>query len=92
MTISFLSSFNEFLKVNYAVKGQGDHLSMCNITKPFNDKDFLKSIDKNNDFCKIYMDGKRDKTAKLYKKFIGTTLFRKYLTDNKNKVMAKELS
>ena len=40
------------------------------LTRAFAEKDFLKSIDKNNKFCRQFMDGKVDKTRELYKKFV----------------------
>ena len=93
MTETFLSSFNQFLRVNYAVKGTGDPLQMqYNLTKPFKEKEFLDSIHKDNAFCRNYMDGSRDKTIKLYKKFINTTLFRKYMNDRKKEIIQKELA
>ena len=92
MTETFLSSFNQFLRVNYAVKGTGDLNQMkFNLTKPFKEKEFLESIGKENAFCKNYVNGYRDKTIKIYKKFINTTLFRKYLNDKKKEISAKEL-
>jgi hypothetical protein len=49
MTLTFLSSFNEFLRVNYAAKGSGDPFQIqFNLTKPFKDKEFLSSITKEN--------------------------------------------
>jgi hypothetical protein len=80
------------LRVNYAVKGTGDPMQIqYNITRPFKEKDFLESLTKENSFCKNYMNGSRDKTAKLYKKFINTTLFRKYLNDRKKEVARLEI-
>lgn len=38
------------------------------------------------------MCGSKDKTMKLYKKFINTTIFRKYLNDKKKETAANELS
>lgn len=62
-----------------------------NLTKPFKEKEFFDSITKDNAFCKNYMSGSRDKTIKLYKKFINTTLFRKYLNDRKKEIASKEI-
>lgn len=93
MTETFLASFSTFLRINYAVKGTGDPMQIqYNLTRPFKEKEFLESILKDNSFCKNYMNGSRDKTVKLYKKFINTTLFRKYLNEKKKEVVAKELS
>lgn len=92
MTETFLSSFNPYTRVNYAVKGTGDLTQMkFNLTKPFKEKEFFDSITKDNAFCKNYMSGSRDKTIKLYKKFINTTLFRKYLNDRKKEIASKEI-
>lgn len=75
------------------MKGTGDPLQMkFNMTKPFKEKEFLDSINKENPFCKNYMGGSKDKTIKLYKKFINTTLFRKYLIDKKKEVILRELA
>jgi hypothetical protein len=49
------------------------------LLKPFNEKDFLKSITAQNRFCRQFMGGKVDKCRKLYKRFVNTTLFHKYL-------------
>jgi len=88
MTRTFLSSFNDFLRINYAVKGSGDpHQIKFNLTKPFIEKDFIDSISKDNAFCRNYMQGSKEKTVKLYRKFIHTTLFRKYLNDKKKEVV-----
>lgn len=38
------------------------------------------------------MNGAKDKTVKLYKKFINTTIFRKYLNDKKKEVITRELA
>ena len=37
------------------------------------------------------MNGNKDKTLKLYKRFISTTLFRKYLHDKKREIVEREL-
>ena len=37
------------------------------------------------------MNGNKDKTFRLYKRFIGTTLFRKWLNDKKRDICEKEL-
>ena len=37
------------------------------------------------------MSGSKDKTIKLYKKFINTTLFRKYLNDKKKEIGQREV-
>jgi len=92
MIETFLSAFAPYTRVNYAVKGTGDlNQIKFNITKPFKEKEFLDSISKETPFCCGYMEGSRDKTVKLYKKFVNTTLFRKYLTDRKKDIAAKEL-
>ena len=92
MTETFLASFNQFLRIDYAVRGTGDAMQMkYNLTKPFKEKEFLDGIDKSNAFCRGYMDCSRDKTVKLYRKFINTTLFRKYLNDKKKEITIKEL-
>lgn len=49
------------------------------LIKPFNEKEFLKSLTKENRFCRQFMFGKVDKCKKLYKRFVNTTLFHKYL-------------
>jgi hypothetical protein len=36
------------------------------------------------------MGGSKDNTVKLYKKFINTTIFRKYLNEKKKEVILKE--
>lgn len=57
---------------------------MMNITKPFIEKEFLEKLSKKEThFCRLYMNGSKEKTMKLYKKFVNTTLFRKYLHDKK---------
>lgn len=38
-------------------------------------------------FCKNYMNSSKVDTIKLYKKFINTTLFRKYFNDKKKEVI-----
>ena len=93
MTEDFLSSFNSYLRVNYAVKGTGDvNQIKFNLTRPFKEKEFLDGITpKDNVFCKTYMGSSRDKTVKIYKKFINTTLFRKYLNDKKKDISMREL-
>ncbi len=92
MTETFLGSFSSFLRVNYAVRGTGDLQQIkFNLTKPFKEKEFLESIHKDNLFCKTYMSGSKDKTLKLYKKFINTTLFRKYLNDKKKEISLREM-
>ena len=92
MTETFLGSFNPYTRVNYAIKGTGDMNQIkFNLTKPFKEKEFLESVNRDNMFCKNYMNGSKDKTIKLYKKFINTTLFRKYLNDRKREVASKEL-
>eukprot|EP00347_Sterkiella_histriomuscorum_P000425 403375913 len=92
LTEDFLASFNPYLRVNYAVKGTGDLQQIqFNLTKPFQEKQFLSGIGKENTFCQNYMGGSRDKTVKLYKKFINTTLFRKYMNDKKKEIGAREL-
>lgn len=49
MTHTFLASFSEYSRINYAVKGSGDPMQMkFNLTKPFIEKDFLESISKEN--------------------------------------------
>jgi hypothetical protein len=63
-----------------------------NLTRPFKEKEFLESIHRDNQFCRNYMNGSKDKTIKLYKKFINTTMFRKYLNDKKKEVIMKELN
>jgi len=87
MTESFLSAFNDYVRVDYAVKGSGDpHQMKFNLTKPFKSKEFLEGLGKkDNHFCKHYMHS-REKSAKLYREFIDTTLFRKYLTEKKKEV------
>ena len=92
MTDAFLAAFQPYTRVNYAVKGTGDITQIrFNITKPFKEKEFLDSIGKDNAFCCGYMEGSRDKTVKIYKKFVNTTLFRKYLTDKKKEIAVKEV-
>jgi hypothetical protein len=94
MTETFLNSFAAYTRVNYAVKGSGDREQIkFNLTKPFKEREFLDSLRKGepNAFCRNYMAGSRDKAAKIYKKFVNTTLFRKYLNDKKREVGTREL-
>lgn len=92
MTEDFLSNFNKYLQVNWAVKGTGDMNQIkFNLTRPFKEKEFIDSIHRDNSFCKNYMGGSKDKTIKLYKKFINTTLFRKYLNDKKKEIGQREV-
>ena len=37
------------------------------------------------------MNGEKDKTFKLYKRFINTTMFRKWMNDRKREICEKEL-
>jgi hypothetical protein len=37
------------------------------------------------------MNGEKDKTFKLYKRFISTTLFRKWMNDKKKDICEREL-
>ncbi len=37
------------------------------------------------------MNGNRDKTLRLYKRFVGTTLFRKWLTYKKTEICEREM-
>ena len=46
---------------------------------------------KENSFCRIYMNGNRDKTLRLSKRCVGTTLFRKWLTDKKTEICEREM-
>lgn len=46
--------------------------------KAFNDKEFLKTVDKSNKFVRQFMNGKVDKSKELYKKFISTKVFKNY--------------
>lgn len=48
------------------------------LMKAWNEKEFLKSIDKQNKFCRHFMNGKLDKTKDLYKRFVQTGVFRNY--------------
>lgn len=96
MTETFLRAFEPYLRVNYAVRGTGDPTQIrFNLTRPFKEKEFLESPGgpntKDNSFCRIYMNGNRDKTFKLYKRFINTTLFRKWLTDKKKDICEREM-
>lgn len=59
------------------------------LLKPFNEKEFLKSLNKDNRFCRQFMQGKVDKTKKLYKKFVNTTLFHKYLLAKRAAALAQ---
>jgi hypothetical protein len=38
------------------------------------------------------MGGEKDKTLKLYKRFINTTMFRKWLNDKKRDICESELA
>ena len=58
------------------------------LIKPFNEKEFLKSVGKENRFCRQFMFGKVDKCKKLYKRFVNTTLFHKYLNAKRKEVLA----
>ena len=59
------------------------------LLKPFNEKDFLKSLSKENRFCRQFMFGKVDKCKKLYKRFVNTTLFHKYLNQKRKEALSK---
>ena len=59
------------------------------LLKPFNEKDFLKSLSKENRFCRQFMHGKVDKCKKLYKRFVNTTLFHKYLNSKRREALDK---
>lgn len=61
------------------------------LTRPFDEKDFLKSIDKNNKFCRQFMDGKVDKTRELYKKFVKTSVFRNFDASKREEVVSLNL-
>ena len=96
MTEIFMKAFDPYLRVNYAVRGTGDIQQIkYNLTKAFREKEFLESpggpSTKENTFCRIYMNGNKDKTFRLYKRFIGTTLFRKWLNDKKRDICENEL-
>jgi hypothetical protein len=92
MTEVFLRAFeNPYLRINYAVRGTGDPTQIrYNLTKAFKEKEFLESPQgpntKENTFCRVYMNGNREKTLKLYKRFINTTMFRKWLNDKKKEI------
>lgn len=91
MNTCFLSAFDQYLRINWAVKGTGDEFQIkYNLTKPFSAETFLKSITKENPFCKTYMGSSKDKTVNLYRKFIGTTMFRKYLVDKKKEIKLEQ--
>ncbi len=96
MTETFLRAFDPFLRINFAVRGTGDPIQIrYNLTRPFKEKEFLEApggvSTKENQFCRIYMNGNREKTLKLYKRFINTTLFRKWINDKKREICEKEL-
>ncbi len=59
--------------------------------KMFNEKEFLKSIDKSNKFVRQFMDGKVDKSKDLYKKFIATKMFRNYDMAKRSEVLETNL-
>ena len=95
MTETFLRAFEPYLRVNYAVRGTGDpHQIRYNLTKPFKEKEFLETAlnVSNNQFCRVYMNGNKEKTLRLYKKFVNTTLFRKWLNDKKKEICERELN
>ena len=54
-----------------------------------NCKEFLKSVGKENRFCRQFMHGKVDKCKKLYKRFVNTTLFHKYLNAKRKEALAQ---
>jgi len=59
------------------------------LLKPFNEKEFLaKSVGKDSRFCRQFMFGKVDKCKKLYKRFVNTTLFHKYLNAKRKEALA----
>lgn len=96
MTEVFIRAFEPYLRINYAVRGTGDEQQIrYNLTRPFKEKEFLESPGgpgtKENTFCRVYMNGNREKTLKLYKRFINTTIFRKWLNDRKKEICEKEL-
>jgi hypothetical protein len=96
MTETFLKAFDPYLRVNFAVRGTGDPVQIrYNLTKPFIEKEFLEMpggvSTKENLFCRVYMGGERDKTLKLYKRFVGTTLFRRWLNERKREICEREL-
>ena len=97
MTEVFLRAFEPYLRINFAVRGTGDPMQIkYNLTKAFKEKDFLETpggvSTKENAFCRIYMNGNKEKTLKLYKKFINTTMFRKWLNDKKKEIAEGELA
>ena len=59
------------------------------LLKPFNEKDFIKSIGKENRFCRQFMMGKVDRCKRLYKKFVNTTLFHKYLNMKRKEALSQ---
>ncbi|TNV84983.1 hypothetical protein FGO68_gene2012 [Halteria grandinella] len=97
MTEVFLRAFDPYLRINFAVRGTGDPIQIkYNLTKAFKEKEFLESPGgpgtKENAFCRIYMNGNKDKTMRLYKRFVNTTIFRKWLNDKKKEIAEQELA
>ena len=80
MTKTLLESLSEHWRIDP---------SYPELIKPFNEKEFLKSVGKDNRFCRQFMHGKVDKCKKLYKRFINTTLFHKYLNAKRKEALAQ---
>jgi hypothetical protein len=59
--------------------------------KAFNDKEFLKTVDKSNKFVRQFMNGKVDKSKALYKKFIATKVFKNYDSAKRLEVLEANL-
>jgi hypothetical protein len=59
------------------------------LLKPFNEKDFIKNLNGQNRFCRQFMQGKLDKCKRLYKRFVNTTLFHKYLNQRRRDALAQ---
>ena len=80
LTKTFLESFEDYWKLDPM---------QPELLKPFNEKEFLKSLGTQTRFCRQFMQGKSDKTKKLYKSFINTTLFHKYHNAKRQEILNK---
>ncbi len=93
MTECFLRAFEPYTRVNYAVRGTGDIQQIkYNLTRPFVEKEFLSQNEVGREFSRIYMGGEKDRCFKIYKRFINTTLFRRWLNDKKREISERELA
>ena len=78
---------------NTMLEGLSEHWRIdpnySELLKPFNEKEFLKSLSKENRFCRQFMNAKVDKCKKFYKRFVNTTLFHKFLNAKRKEVLAQ---